>query len=527
MKEKKQEEDEKLNLSIKGIFSDKRWFEKFSSLFLLKCFFGFFMTFLSSHLMTYFPSGTNINYVILSFSITFIIGQIVTANISKFFKNEYIAIYFPLMMFFCGVLFLLTKNPYWFCFAGFFHSGLNFVAYMNFNQKSTSAREFAFYSIITDPFMVLGSLYATLGINGLIPLLIIYPLPFIRYLLSPSNKIRSEYFFPVMGGITIYKTINKHFNPLKISSEQPIIDKMGKEITYENYNSEKNGEKVSFIFTGDLCPSNIDYYFSKEIKDFLKTADFRCLNLEGVQISDNSEKTMFHDIRKSLFDSIILEENNFNIVSFSNNHALDLGIDKYKNTLEKYKNKNFNLITSELTIKNIRNIKIGFFSATFGSNLFWRKTEEILSLKPEDFLSNLKKQTKFIELIKKYKSQVDILVLSYHWGYECEYLPSDIQNRCFEILKDNGVDILYGHHSHIVQPYEISEDKTSLCLYSCGNLITAVDMKEKVYQQGVFYNVEVEKDNDKFFISKVKPTFFDSSEKEIKIIKKDEMVIFN
>ncbi|MFN8674056.1 MAG: MFS transporter [Candidatus Sericytochromatia bacterium] len=509
-------------LSIKKIFSDKRWFDKFSALFLIKCFFGFFMAFLPSHLMFFYDKDTNINEVLLTFSVIFIIGQVITSNITKTFKVYYMSIYYPLIIGIGGLLFFITKNPYFLYLSAFFHSGLNFVAYINFNVKTTSAREFAFYNIITDPFMFIGALYANLGIYGVLPLILIYPIPFIKYLLESENKIRAEHFFPLMGAITIYKTFKKHKNPLKESYEELIIEKLKNNlITFDEYKNNhliEKKEKINIVFTGDFCPSKIKYYFSEEVKNFLLEHELRLLNLEGPQASEKNIEGIFHDISTDLFETIISptqEKPNFNILSCANNHILDIGNEAYLKTIEKYKNNNLNFIDSNLKIIEEKGFKIGIFSITFGHNTFWRKDKDFITLKPEDFLDIPKIQSKILNIIKEYKKQVDLLILSYHWGYESEYFPSEIQSKCFDIFKTNGLDILYGHHSHIVQPYEFDLEKNSLCLYSCGNLISPDDMNQEIYQKGIFYSIEIMKNNNKTFISKITPKFFKPQNQEI------------
>jgi poly-gamma-glutamate synthesis protein (capsule biosynthesis protein) len=108
------------------------------------------------------------------------------------------------------------------------------------------------------------------------------------------------------------------------------------------------------------------------------------------------------------------------------------------------------------------------------------------------------------EQIQAYRQEVDLLVLSWHWGYESEQYPSQTLQAAFHWLADAGVDLLWGHHSHLVQPFELSQD--ALCLYSCGNLLS--NLEGEGYHQGVLWSVTLQKSPDGLRIQTVKPHFF-------------------
>lgn len=76
---------------------------------------------------------------------------------------------------------------------------------------------------------------------------------------------------------------------------------------------------------------------------------------------------------------------------------------------------------------------------------------------------------KIIEDIKKYRSNVDHIVLLLHWGGDNEgYMyPNLVQRRDARTFIDAGVSIIIGGHSHTLQPYEIYNGK--YIFYSLGN----------------------------------------------------------
>ena len=104
----------------------------------------------------------------------------------------------------------------------------------------------------------------------------------------------------------------------------------------------------------------------------------------------------------------------------------------------------------------------------------------------------------------------DIQILIIHWGDEYQRLPNKFQQELAQKLSDSGVDIIIGSHPHVVQPVDIikSSDGNSetLVIYSLGNFISN-QRKELLgtpfTEDGLMVNIEITKNNDKTFISKV------------------------
>jgi len=71
--------------------------------------------------------------------------------------------------------------------------------------------------------------------------------------------------------------------------------------------------------------------------------------------------------------------------------------------------------------------------------------------------------------IKQLRSRVNHIVLSLHWGGRVEggLYPDWDQPKLARKLIDAGADLIIGHHSHTIQPYEIYKKKH--IFYSLGN----------------------------------------------------------
>jgi len=75
----------------------------------------------------------------------------------------------------------------------------------------------------------------------------------------------------------------------------------------------------------------------------------------------------------------------------------------------------------------------------------------------------------FYPLIKKLKSENDYVVVNIHWGTEYLLTASEAQRNIAYNLIDNGADVIFGHHPHVVEPVEIYNGKA--VFYSLGNFV--------------------------------------------------------
>lgn len=82
--------------------------------------------------------------------------------------------------------------------------------------------------------------------------------------------------------------------------------------------------------------------------------------------------------------------------------------------------------------------------------------------------------------IEKAKSQnVDFICVNIHWGIEYRLKPTEEQKELANFLFQNGVDIIFGSHPHVLEPMEKKtittnegEEKEVFVIYSFGNFIS-------------------------------------------------------
>ena len=88
----------------------------------------------------------------------------------------------------------------------------------------------------------------------------------------------------------------------------------------------------------------------------------------------------------------------------------------------------------------------------------------------------------------------DILLVSMHWGEEYESGYSKSQAKLAAFLAEHQVDLVIGHHPHVIQPVEYilrPDGRLMLCFYSLGNLISAQTQNAALL--GAMAYVKVEK----------------------------------
>ena len=71
------------------------------------------------------------------------------------------------------------------------------------------------------------------------------------------------------------------------------------------------------------------------------------------------------------------------------------------------------------------------------------------------------------EDIARLRPQVDVLIISCHWGVSSSEEVTDYQREVGRRALDAGADLVFGHHPHVIQGVEVWKDKP--IFYSLGN----------------------------------------------------------
>jgi len=163
----------------------------------------------------------------------------------------------------------------------------------------------------------------------------------------------------------------------------------------------------------------------------------------------------------------------FNLVSLANNHTLDRGKTAIYSSLNYWKEKEgvmtagsyFNeeeRITPNIMEKN--GITYALLSYTTTTNGLTRPNDA-----PYLVMTYNDKTAK--EDIERLRDKVDLLMVSMHWGEEYTHTPTAEQIRIANYLASLNVDIVIGHHPHVIQPIDFIGD--TMVIYSLGNFISS------------------------------------------------------
>lgn len=180
----------------------------------------------------------------------------------------------------------------------------------------------------------------------------------------------------------------------------------------------------------------------------------------------------------------------FNLVSLANNHTLDRGETAILNSVNYWKTKDAYVAGSyaseedrnQILIKEENGIKYALLSYTC-----WTNGLSIPGGKT--YLLNRYDKEIVKRDIESVSDRVDLLMVSMHFGDEYSFSPSSNQREIASYLASLGVDIIIGHHPHVVQPIEFIDD--TLVIYSLGNFLSGQRGIEKL--TGLMVSVDVVK----------------------------------
>jgi len=177
----------------------------------------------------------------------------------------------------------------------------------------------------------------------------------------------------------------------------------------------------------------------------------------------------------------------FSFMATACNHSLDFGPEGVDGTIkflneEGIANNGINAdekTAFRATIIEKNGFKLGVVAYTFGLNGY-RPTSDrphIVNLMKlndgvtaNDF-SQLEKQIEFCR-----NQEVDFVIAHLHWGLEHEFYPIPEQIEFGHHVAELGVDVIIGHHPHVLQPMELYRTKRDSqrlvpIYYSLGNLV--------------------------------------------------------
>ena len=194
--------------------------------------------------------------------------------------------------------------------------------------------------------------------------------------------------------------------------------------------------------------ANYDYFLTN-VKDIFKADDLTFVNLEGPLTNANEKKDKPFPFRGDPSYVKILTSGGVDVVHVANNHSHDYFEQGHQDTLQALDQAGIGYCGyGHKYITEIRGIKVGVLGYKA-----WAKSAGLTKIL-EDEIAYMKERT-------------DLLIVSFHWGEERTYYPNEIQKYYGHKAIDLGVDLVVGHHPHVIQGIEQYKDR--YIVYSLGN----------------------------------------------------------
>lgn len=224
--------------------------------------------------------------------------------------------------------------------------------------------------------------------------------------------------------------------------------------------------------TGLFRRTGYDYPFTATTATLLQ-GDLNIGNLESPIAQGGDEYTN----KKFRFKSdpaaaAALRKAGFTHLSLANNHILDFGPRALHETIKALDDSGISHAGagpdlgsarqgSMLKVKGVR-IALLAYSLTY----------------PDEFYAGIKRagtapgyDSYYRTDIARARQSADYVIVSFHWGSECEEFPREYQKSTARKAIDAGADVVLGHHPHVLQGIEFY--KSGVIFYSLGNFAFA------------------------------------------------------
>ena len=243
--------------------------------------------------------------------------------------------------------------------------------------------------------------------------------------------------------------------------------------------SDLSGDEadISIIGVGDIMLSSwllpilqekgCDYPFIAT-RNHIKDADISIANLEAPFTEGGEPYEKKYNFKVPPSYAVGIKRAGFDVVNLANNHIMDYGAHGLLRTISTLDSAKIGYCGAGKNIEmanypylcDVRGKKIAFlgYSMTYPLE-FATRGDSAGTVYPVAAL--LKRTVNF------WNTQVDYVVVSFHWGAEKYDTPKEYQTEFAHLAIDHGADLVLGHHPHVLQGLELYRGR--LIAYSLGN----------------------------------------------------------
>lgn len=233
------------------------------------------------------------------------------------------------------------------------------------------------------------------------------------------------------------------------------------------------------------------------VKDIVGSADYAIVNLETPLGGRPYRGYPCFSAPDSYAEA--LAGSGFDLLLTANNHTLDArdrGLKRTVTILDSMAISHIGTYTDADSrakeipfVVNIKGFKVGFLNYTYGTNGIEIQGDAVVDYINRNVIAE--------DITATRNAGAEILCVAVHWGDEYKLLPNNSQKSLAKWLCDQGVDIIFGGHPHVIQPMELIDNpatgrKTAI-FYSLGNFIS--NMKTRDTRGGAVSRVTLKRDS--------------------------------
>ncbi len=295
---------------------------------------------------------------------------------------------------------------------------------------------------------------------------------------------------------------------ISTQTQTPALTKPSQETTPPEPTPAPENKPMTLAFVGDIIlhQSVIDgglltsqeagvYDFTpafSAVKPIFQAADLSVANYEGTLAGPPYSGYPFFAAPDAIADA--LYQTGFRVVCTANNHMLDKGLEGLVRTARVFEERGFQVIGTRTDpagrldqLVSINGLTVGLMATTFET--IGTESQKTLNGIPfpqgaADLLDSFNpyRQEAFAAALDRLVDRADglrqegaeLICLSVHWGNEYETVESHYQRVMAQHLADAGIEVIIGHHPHVLQPIDVltaANGSHTLVFYSISNFL--------------------------------------------------------
>jgi poly-gamma-glutamate synthesis protein (capsule biosynthesis protein) len=221
------------------------------------------------------------------------------------------------------------------------------------------------------------------------------------------------------------------------------------------------------------------------VQDVISRADLAICHLETPLAPANGPFKGYPEFSAPPEITTALAGTGYDDCSTASNHTLDMGTDGVDRTLDDLDAAGIKHTGSARTkqeaqtplVLEVHGVKVGHVSFTFGFN-----GKKLPSGSP--WAANTLDADAVLAAARARAAGAQVVIASLHWGVEYQQTATADQRRIAQrLLGDPAIDLIIGHHAHVVQPFEKIGGKW--VAYGLGNSIARHSEPRGTTEEGV------------------------------------------